>query len=303
MVSPILALHLTSLADKYSEWKGRSDGIMHHQFFASRSFAIFMAYGFVDGMLLYGLSVFIPDQVRGVYNTDSLAISRVYSIFNGGLLSGFLFFGYVSTAVKQFRWPLVGASFFLTLFLGLVSRATPENLAYFEVMMFLIGFFTASTEVIPVAGMGLIVPSHLIATAIMVLSTMRALGGALGISILSAVYSNKAAVYLPQYIGPVLAKAKVPTAEFATIITIVAQAPALLAKVPGLTPELIGEIIGASQKAAAKSYTYVWFSIMATSAACLVLSFFIIDSPEKFDNLVESALEPSKLKEVQKVHV
>ena len=262
-----------------------------------------MAYGFVDGMLLYGLSVFIPNQVRGVYTTDPIAVSRVYSVFNGGLLSGFLFFGYVSTVVKQFRWPLVGASFFLTLFLGLVSRATPGNLAYFEAMTFLIGFFTASTEVIPVAGMGLIVPSHLIATAIMVLSTMRALGGALGISILSAVYSNKAAVYLPQYIVPVLAKAKVPSTAFTTIITIVAQAPAMLAKVPGLTPELIGEIIGASQRAAAKSYEYVWFGIMATSAACLVLSFFIVDSPEKFGNLVESALEPSKLKEEQKIHV
>ena len=281
----------TPLLPSRAEWKGRSDGILHHDFFVLRSFPVLLVFGFVDGMILYGTSVFIPDQSRGVYYSEPLSVARGLITFSGLLLAGFLFFGWVTTKLKQFRLPLVVASGTLALFCGLITRATASNAAYYEGMLAAIGFWTAGTEIIPVGAIGLIVPSHLIATSNMVLATCRGLGGAVAIAIFSAVYGNKAATNISNNVVPVLAKAGVPTQDYPTIIGIVVNNPAALAKVPGLSAGTIVDIVTAARVGAAESYRYVWFCILAVALGQFLLTFFVVDAPDRMDNHVEAALE------------
>jgi hypothetical protein len=276
------------------EWKGRADGILHHEFFDSISFPILLVYGFVDGMLLYGTSLYIPNQMRQMYTTEPLGVAIGYLCFNGPIIAGHFFWGFVMTKTNNIRISLLVASLGLTLFCGLATLANPRNLALFEGMLAAIGFLTSATQVIPTAGVGLVVPHHLIATGNTVLGTARALGGALGIAIFTTVYNAKTAISIPAAVIPVLNKVGIPPQMAPTIITVVTNAPQALAQVPGLTPESIDEIIYASRAGASMGFTNVWFCFMAASAVCFILSFFLTDVKDRMTNHVESELDPTR---------
>lgn len=270
------------------EWKGRADGILHHEFFNSISFPVLLVYGFVDGMLLYGTSLYIPNQMRQMYTTEPLGVAIGYLCFNGPIIA------FVMTKTNNIRISLLVASLGLTLFCGLATLANPRNLALFEGMLAAIGFLTSATQVIPTAGVGLVVPHHLIATGNTVLGTARALGGALGFAIFTTVYNAKTAISIPAAVIPALNKVGISPQMAPTIITVVTNAPQALAQVPDLTPESIDEIIYASRTGASMGFTNVWFCFMAASAVCFILSFFLTDVKDMMTNHVESELEPTR---------
>jgi hypothetical protein len=49
------------------EWKGTSTGLLDHRMFENRNFPILLAVAFVDGMLLFGLLSFMPQEVAYAY--------------------------------------------------------------------------------------------------------------------------------------------------------------------------------------------------------------------------------------------
>jgi len=49
------------------EWKGTNRGLLDHRLFENRNFAILLAVAFVDGLLLFGILVFVPQEVASVW--------------------------------------------------------------------------------------------------------------------------------------------------------------------------------------------------------------------------------------------
>ncbi len=163
---------------------------------------------------------------------------------------------------------------FSTLFCGLTARTDPSNKGYFIALTGLCGFATAATEVIPVAGIGLVVPHYLIGTSNMVLGTFRALGGALGIAIFTSVYNNKVATFIPDQVTPILVQAGVPAAAYGDIFTTLFTAPAYIMKVPGLTVEMVQSVLAATAVGASQGYAFLWYGVATLAAVCLILAFF-----------------------------
>lgn len=269
---------------------------MHHDFFHGISFVVFLAYGFTDGMLLYGTSLFIPNQVRSMYTTSPLEIAKSFTVFNGTILGAHLFWGYTMSRLKDVKKPLIVASALLTLFCGLAALAKPDNKGLFEGMIAGIAFFTSATQVIPTAAVSLIVPSHLIATSNTVLAIARGLGGALGIAIFTAAYNSSALTAIPAAVIPVLAAAGVPEDAWTQIIGIVVNAPQAL-PLTGLPKQLTDVLYAAGAQGATKGYQNVWWCFVAASAMCCILSFFLADVGHKMTDHVESQLEGKKVGE------
>lgn len=241
-------------------------------------------------MLLYGTSLFIPNQIRSLYTTSPLGIARTLTVFNGTILAGHLFWGIAMSKLKDVKKPLIVASALLVLFCGLAALARPDNKPLFEGMLAGIAFFTSATQVIPVAGLSLIVPSHLIATSNTVLAIARGLGGALGIAVFSAAYNSSAQKAIPAAVIPVLAAAGVPEDSWTQLVGVVVNAPQALAQT-GLPLELAEAIYAAGAQGSTKGYQNLWWCAVAASAVCLILSFFLGDVEHKMTDHVESQLE------------
>jgi hypothetical protein len=212
------------------------------------------------------------------------------------LCLGFLAIGILVTKLKRFHVALMVTNGLTTVIVALLSKATPHNQNFFEGMLLCLGILTAANTVVPVGGIALVVPSHLLATSNLILSTVRVLGGILGLTIFQTVYNNKAAVKIPKAIIPILSEAGFPTTLIPEIIGIVLQAPSALATIPAITPQLLNQILVANAEASAECYRYVWYCITAVSGACFVSTLFLQDVPERMTNQVETVLEVQELR-------
>ena len=163
-------------------------------------------------------------------------------------------------------------------------------------MLVCLGLLTAANTVVPVGGIALVVPSYLLATSNLILSTVRILGGILGLTIFQTVYNNKAAVKIPEAIIPFLTEAGFPKAVIPEIIGIVLQAPTALAQIPEIPPEIVQHILALNAEASSECYRYVWYCITAVSGACFVSTLFLQDVPERMTNQVETVLETRELR-------
>lgn len=297
---------------------------MNHAFFESRNFPILLALGFVDGMLLYGMSEFVPNEIRSLYTIEPLHIARINGWFGGMLCMGFLAIGIVVTKLKRFHVPIMVTNGLTTLIAGLLSvrhficsmwktseyfdcwliltqRATPHNQNFFTGMLVCLGLLTAANTVVPVGGIALVVPPQLLGTSNMILSVVRVLGGISGLTVFQTVYNNKAAVIIPEAIVPFLTEAGFPQSVIPEIIQVVLQAPSALAGIPAIPPQALAEILALNAQASAECYKYVWYCITAVSGACFISTLFLQDVPERMTNQVEIVLESQEhLNKVEK---
>jgi hypothetical protein len=268
----------------------------------------------VDGMLLYGLSEFVPNEIRSLYTIEPLHVARIFGWFGGMLCIGFLAIGIVVTKLKRFHVPIMVTNGLTTLIAGLLSvrtficsiwdsskyvdclliltqRATPHNQSFFQGMLVCLGLLTAANTVVPVGGIALVVPPQLIGTSNLILSTVRVLGGITGLTVFQTVYNNKAAVAIPGAIVPFLTKAGFPQSVIPEIIQVVLQAPSALAGIPEIPPQALTQILALNAQASAECYKYVWYCITAVSGACFISTLFLQDVPERMTNQVEIVLE------------
>ena len=274
--------------------------LLHRDFFLNRNFSVFLIVTFLDGIILYGCTTFIPQEVATVYTSDALGIALRVLAFNGSICVGGIICGIFINRIRAMRWPLVACLGALTLFCGLTAMSTPLNQAMFLGFIAMVGFFSAFNSIIPSSGTALSVPPALIGTSLMVLQSCRALGGTIGITIFTAVYSEKIATYLPAYVSPVAIEAGLsPSSLPAVFAALKSGNSALLTAVPGMTGQILGAVGAAFSEASSKSCEFVWLAIMAFSAFSAVAAFLVQDVPEKYNNFVESALEHNEVREEQ----
>ncbi|ESZ93759.1 major facilitator superfamily permease [Sclerotinia borealis F-4128] len=239
-----------------------TEGVFDHRLFETMNFPILLFVCTVDGMLLLGVNVLYSQEIYDLFSNDAVRIAVILSPYLITSTFGCLPAGWVMASTKSYRSMLVGALFWCALFTGLMATVTSSRLPMALAFSTLFGLGTAVTTTIPGVALGLSVPSFLIGTAATVSVSCRALGGIIGITIFTAIYDNKYA----ELVGPEIAANT-------------------------YAPILIDE--------SAKAWKYVWIAVASLIAANGVAACFLRSVAPMMNHHVESALEPSKLREAQ----
>ena len=235
-----------------------------------------------------------------MYTSEALGIAVRLLPFSAMICVGAFFCGMIVRHLKKLRWPLVAALCTLTLFSGLMALCGPENQSTFLGLLAVVGFSSAFGTIIPVSGTSLSVPSALIGTALQVQQSARALGGTIGITIFSAIFSAKIATYLPLYVAPAAVKAGLPASSLPAVFKALSSgSPQLLTAVPGMAPQILSAVNAAFAEAGSKSFEFVWLAIMAFAASCTLASLLVEEVPDNWTNFVESALENNEVRKDQ----
>ncbi|RAL66473.1 hypothetical protein DID88_006163 [Monilinia fructigena] len=143
-----------------------------------------------------------------------------------------------------------------------MAMLNPSRLSMALAFSTLFGLGTAVTTTIPAVALGLSVPAFLIGKAATVSISCRALGGIIGITIFTAIYDNKYA----ELVWPEVAA-------------------------NGNAPILVDESV--------KAWKYVWIAVASLVATNGIAACFLKSVAPMMNHHVESALEPSKLREAQ----
>ncbi|KAF4338445.1 siderophore iron transporter [Fusarium beomiforme] len=279
------------------EWKGTKSPLVDHGLFKGgknqgRTFALCMALICIEGVMLFAVAVFYNVQSAAIYATDPLKV--VARVVPWPLMAcvGTFIFGFWSTKLRTIRSPM--AASFLVWTGGLVGLATlqPSDGLRQIIFVSLAGLGFGGPLVLILAGVQLAVPHKLIGTSSALTTSVRALAGTVFIAIYSTALNARLKVNLPNQIAPVVLKLGLPSSSIGAFITALGAGDMdAVAKIPGVTPEIISAGLKAFKQAFADSIRVMYIIAAPFGLAAIGLSFFLGSMRETMNYAVDAPIE------------
>ena len=184
--------------------------------------------------------------------------------------------GYWSTRFRTIRAPLFAGFFLFTA--GIIGLATVEPGDSLNALAFaaIAGIGFGAPLILVVSGVQLSTPHRLIATATAVTTSSRAIAATIFTAIYAAAFASRLSGDLPNDVAAAAAKAGLPATSIKAFVeALLGKDTAALAKVPGVTPAIIGAAAAAVKQAFADSVRVVYiiavpFGVIACIACCFL---------------------------------
>lgn len=276
---------ITFLAFVAWEWKGPNEGLFPASLFGHRNYAITLALNFAEGMVIFSSQAFLP-QIIVALLSDDLVLTGVYNLPNAaGAMVGAVTAAAVAAKTREAKSIAITGIATLTLGGGLMAIMKPGiNFAawFFPTALIGVGIGTLGV-VIPVIS-SICTPNRYIATSVAVGTSIRGLGGAIGIVIFSQIWTSKLLVILPAKVSRVAAAAGLPRSSIPQLIAaLMNHDTKSLQQIPGVTPQILEAAEHAMAQAYSDSFRFIWYALIPFAAITLLVSLFLKTTREQMN--------------------
>lgn len=275
------------------EWKGAREGLFPPSLFQHRNYAVTLALNFVEGMVIFSSQSFLP-QITLALITSDVIMTGVCNLPNaGGAIAGVVFAAVVATKTKEAKFVAVAGVASLTFGGGLMAVMRPNiSFAAYFFPVALIGVGVGSLGVIIPVISTVCTPNRYIATSVAVGSSVRGLGGAIGVVVFSQIFSSKLSKLLPSLVTKAVIAAGLPASSVQELILASASHNAqLIQSIPGVTPAILAALQKSTEEAYARSFRYIWYSLLPFCVLTFGLSFLLKSTKDQMTLQVASAVE------------
>ncbi|KAH7121484.1 fungal trichothecene efflux pump [Dactylonectria macrodidyma] len=283
------------------EWKGTSTGILPHAVFQDRNFNTALLIRVSGGFALYGCQAFLPQVVVYVFGTGGL-ITAVWQLpLNVSTVVGALIAAIILRYFKEFRWITMGLLTVLLLGAGLMMLTKPgmHFAAWFfpsALMGIAIGSEASSLTILS----GLAAPNESIATAICIGVAAGFVGGAIATTMYGQIFNSKVKEFLPPAISKAALAAGLPESSLTGMLSAFASGGlGSLPTVPGATPAVVQAVTEASRSAYAKSFQYIWYTLIAFCVVSMMGCWFFTSTTKYFTDEVTAPVVERHHKKVE----
>ncbi|KAJ6076990.1 siderophore iron transporter [Penicillium canescens] len=254
------------------EWRFKKDGILHHDLWVNRNFAVSLLVIFVEGLAFFAANSYFAFEIMVIYDANILLAGANFTIM---FCTGLVFapvFGLWSSKRKTIRPPLVLGGVFLLLFFILLATVKIDTPRYaFYIFPLLSGIALVSIVPLSMVSAQLTTSPELITLASALMTTVRSLGGAIGLAINNAVLNDTLNKELPEKVGAAALSLGLPSSSLPELINALAtQSKNAVAAVPGVTPEIAQAAVVAMKEAYLSAFRNAWI-ISASFCAVLVI--------------------------------
>lgn len=242
----------------------------------TRNFCVASFGCFVEGVVFLAILLFFPLETSILWET------RVY-YQNARLLAFFAtsavvapFVGWYTRATKDLKNPLVvGWTLVLVGLIILTTAGTGSSKTSIGGLFITgVGFATPLALLFAIAQLA--TPPHLLGLTTGQLISARAIGQAVGASVLVAVFKAKASTLVPADVAAAAVKAGLPATSLTVFVTGIATGNvSLIESVPGVTPAIIGAGSAAAVAAYVESFHYGWYTALPFAIVALLIVFLL----------------------------
>ena len=275
IIAPFVVGVVFILAFIVYEWRFTKTGILNHGLFHTRNFPLALLTIFCEGIVFFTSNSYFAFEVGVVTGHDLLLSGLPYGVtfLSAMLVAGLV--GPFSSRFKSLRVP-IAVGFVLMMIFNICMASTYNKKldgAYW-------GF-----AVILGAGIGLILPlvmvvaqlstpPELISSASALVIAVRSLGGTVGLAINNAIFNSALSTEIPKRIAAAVLPLGLPPSSLGMLIGALAgNDQALLAHVPGATPQIIGAAAQALVQAYGIGFRNCWIAGCCFAAVAVVGKF------------------------------
>lgn len=266
------------------EWRFKKDGMLHHELWRHRNFAISLFVIFVEGIAFFAANSYFVFQISLVYDVSFLSGSVNFAILfiAAGVFSPV--FGLWSSKRKTLRPPLVLGAICLLAFFILLATSKIDTPRYaFWIYPILPGIALPSIVPLSMVSAQFATTPELIALTSALMTSIRSLGGSIGLAINNAVLHNALDKELPKKIAEAALPLGLPASSLPALIQgLASQNKQAVAAVPGLTPEIAQAAVLGMKKAYLIAFRNAWI-VSASFCSLLLICEFNLPIPFETD--------------------
>ncbi|KAJ5924924.1 hypothetical protein N7454_007563 [Penicillium verhagenii] len=279
------------------EWKGTPVGLLRHDMFEHRNYAVTLLSSFTSGMVFFGGQAYIPQEVLYIF-TDDPVMTSVWSYpYNIACIIGATFSGIYMAWSKEAKGLMIGSFAGLALGSGLMVVIHPGiNFAGWFFPTAIMGFAVGVQVATSIVVVGLCTPDRFIGLAISMAGAIRGLGGSIGVTIFSTIFSSKVDKFLPQNICEVLVEAGMNKTTISEIMPEILEAVSAgvtdaLIEIPGITSNVVNAIQFAVAQAYSDSFPFIWYSLLPFAVVSMLISMFLKSTKQQMTGVVAAGVQ------------
>lgn len=227
-----------------------------------------------------------------LFESDPFKVTARSQPFWIGCLVTTVIWGYWSTRLRTIRSPLFAGFFLFTA--GIIGFATIEPSDNLSSLAFaaLAGIGFGAPLILIISGVQLSTPHHLIATATAVTTSSRAVAATVFTAVYAAAFRGRLGTKLPAYIAAAAQEAGLPPSSLEAFVGAFAtnNKPAL-AKIAGVTPDILTAAVAALKQAFADSLRVVYFIAVPFGVVACILCLFLGDMKKTMNYRVDAPVE------------
>jgi hypothetical protein len=252
------------------------DPLMPLHLFVSRGYLAMVITAMVGSCVYYSMNVLWPQQIAYLFPGTAIHNGWLACIVGSATLAGQIVGGILCQYIPKSRWILIGSCLSLTAFSASMVSLGPGDEAKGIGLMFMACFSVGVIETCSLALAPLACASEDLGAALGALGSIRSGGASVATAIYSTILSNKLSKLIPEYVTPAALNAGLPSSSLTSLYGNLTAGT--LANVTGINEEIIGMVVKANAEAAAKSFQYVWYAViafaaLAVGAACLTIDY------------------------------
>lgn len=264
----------------------KKDGLIHHDLFKKdRNFALALGCFFADGIVFWAANSYYAFQVSVLYETNTMLTGLHFAIAFITAVAFAASVVLISRFTKRLREPIVASFVFFTIFFACMAGTTLSSTKAVWGYPVFLGAGLGWSLTYLVAAAQLSTPPQLIAITSGILLAIRSLGGSVGLAIcklhrlnkkhmltlaVTAIFNSKISHLGSNIAAAVLPLGFSPQNLEAFIGALANNEQAVLAKIPGVTPQIIGAGVGALQRTYLQSFRNVWIAAAAISGVTVI---------------------------------
>ncbi|RDW79298.1 uncharacterized protein DSM5745_06150 [Aspergillus mulundensis] len=259
------------------ECRFTKDGMLHHGLWRNRNFPVSLVVILVEGLSFFAANSYFSYEITVVYDEDILSAATNFAIMFFTGLVGSPVFGFWSSKRKSLRPPLVLGGIFLLLFFILLATVKIDTPRYvFWILPILPGIALASIVPLTMVSAQFAVSPELVTLASALMTTVRSLGGAIGLAINNAVINSSLNDELQRKVSAAVLPLGLPSSSLPALLDAVSsQRKDAAAEVPGGTPEIAQAAVAAMKRAYLSAFRNAWI-VSAAFCGLMVICGFLI---------------------------
>lgn len=222
-------------------------------------------------MIFYASNILFPTQVSVLFRASASRAGWISCTITGGVIFGQSLAGIMVHRIRYVKWQLVVCTVVYTALIGSLAAADGSDLAL-PVCLVLFGAIAIGwMETICISGAPLVLPEKDIGLSNGVQNSFRTGSASLANAIYVTILNNELQDNLVQYVAPAAVGAGLPqTSVEALLVAIASGDMAALAKVVGITPDILQAAEPAARFAYYKSFQMVYYASIAFGIASII---------------------------------
>lgn len=274
IIGPIVVGPVLLITFVLYEWLMKKDGMLHHAVFThGRNFPLVFGLFFIEGLLFYATNSYFSYEVAAVYGKDLFTAGAYYALGFATLTVVTQLVGVYCSKTKTIRGPLVVAYISFGIFCSLMastktSYSSAHLLGY--VVFFGIGIGISLNALTATAQLS--TPKELISIATGLVIGVRSVGGTVGLSVFSAIFTSTHNDQTTTKVANAIAAFPNfnPKNTEELINGILSANSTILDSIPGVSSTLIDATGAALTEANLTSFRNVWIAAAALCAAAAI---------------------------------